>query len=236
MPQSEGRVHSFSCDPPLPCPPWHPHHTQLCLLCCPRGAHHRWRKAHPQTAWSHFRFPALFPPIPCVCCIPFLYRPSSAQFILSHLSSQRPCFFFMEPLERRGETSSNWLTHLPQGLCSLLSTDCEVCPCSWLRLTLRLCPCCHLHSVSGRRGILPPLHHVFDFLKNLFIYSFNFWLQWVFAAARGFSLVAVSRGYSSLRGAGFSLRWFLLLQSTGSRRAGFSSCGTWASVVVARGL
>ena len=50
-------------------------------------------------------------------------------------------------------------------------------------------------------------------------------------------------GYSSLRCAGFSLRWFLLLRSMGSRRAGFSSCGTWAqylwltgSVVVAHGL
>ena len=31
------------------------------------------------------------------------------------------------------------------------------------------------------------------------------------------SLVAVSGGYSSLRCAGFSLRWLLLLQSTGSR-------------------
>ena len=27
---------------------------------------------------------------------------------------------------------------------------------------------------------------------------------------------------------GFSLQWRLLLQSTGSRRAGFSSCGSWA--------
>ena len=37
----------------------------------------------------------------------------------------------------------------------------------------------------------------------------------------GFSLVAVSLGYSSLQ-------WLLLLQSTGSRRTGFSSCGSWA--------
>ena len=44
----------------------------------------------------------------------------------------------------------------------------------------------------------------------------------------GFSLVAVSGGYSSLRCTGFSLRWLLLLQSTGSRLAGFSSCGMWA--------
>ena len=56
-----------------------------------------------------------------------------------------------------------------------------------------------------------------------------FWgVCWVFVAARRLSLVAVRGGYSSLRCAGFSLRWLLLLQSTGSRRTGFSSCGTWA--------
>ena len=43
----------------------------------------------------------------------------------------------------------------------------------------------------------------------------------------GFSLIAASGGYSSLRCAGFSLRWLLLLQSTGSRHTGFSSCGAW---------
>ena len=50
----------------------------------------------------------------------------------------------------------------------------------------------------------------------------------VFTAACGLSLVAASRGYSSLRCAGFSLWWLLLLQSTGSRCTGFSSCGMWA--------
>ena len=59
---------------------------------------------------------------------------------------------------------------------------------------------------------------------NLFFY---FWLCWVFIVVRGLSLVVVSRGYSSLRCVSFSLRWLLLLQSTGSRRAGFS-CGTQA--------
>ena len=44
----------------------------------------------------------------------------------------------------------------------------------------------------------------------------------------GLSLVAVSGGYSSLRCTDFSLQWLLLLQSTGSRHAGFSSCGSWA--------
>ena len=68
------------------------------------------------------------------------------------------------------------------------------------------------------------------FKKILFIY---FWLHWVFIAARGLSLVAVRGGYSSLQCRGFSLRWLLLLRSTGSRHVGFSSCGSRASVVVA---
>ena len=65
----------------------------------------------------------------------------------------------------------------------------------------------------------------FFFLINLFI---------LFLAALGlrycaqaFSLVAASKGYSSLQCTGFSLRWLLLLQSTGSRPTG--------SVVMAHG-
>ena len=79
-----------------------------------------------------------------------------------------------------------------------------------------------------------PLAFINDSFKFiLFIY---FWLCWVFVAARMLSLVATSGGYSSLQCAGFSLWWLLLVRSTGSRRVGFSSCGTWASVVVAHGL
>ena len=67
------------------------------------------------------------------------------------------------------------------------------------------------------------------FFINLFCILFNhFWLHWVFVAARGLPLVAASGGYSSLRCAGFSLRWLLLLRSTGSRYMEFSSCGTQA--------
>ena len=62
----------------------------------------------------------------------------------------------------------------------------------------------------------------------LFIYLFIYWLCWVFVAARGLSVVVVSGGCSSLPCTGFSLRWLLLLQSTGSRPVGFSSCGTQA--------
>ena len=69
---------------------------------------------------------------------------------------------------------------------------------------------------------------LFFFFVNLFIY---FCLRWVFIAAHGLSLVAVSGGYSSLRCAGFSLRWLLLLWSMGSRHAGFSSCDARAQLL-----
>ena len=70
------------------------------------------------------------------------------------------------------------------------------------------------------------LSYFIIYFFNLFI--FYLWLCWVFVAARELSVVAANGGYSSLRCAGFSLRWLLLLQSTGSRRAGFSSCGSRA--------
>ena len=62
-------------------------------------------------------------------------------------------------------------------------------------------------------------------------FFFNFWLCWVFVAVRGLAVVAASRGYPSLRCAGFSLRWLLLLRSTGSRRARLSSCGARAQLL-----
>ena len=68
----------------------------------------------------------------------------------------------------------------------------------------------------------------FFFFFNLFILFIYSWLHWVFVAARGLSLVAGSGGYSSLQCTGFSLQWLPSLWSTGSRRAGFSSCGMWA--------
>ena len=91
------------------------------------------------------------------------------------------------------------------------------CRCSLLHFSL--------HSLSSLAAEF--LLGSFFFLINLFIY-FYFWLRWVFIAARGLSLVALSGGYSLLRCTGFSLRQFLLLRSTGSRCAGFSSCGSWA--------
>ena len=66
--------------------------------------------------------------------------------------------------------------------------------------------------------------YTFAFLKILFIYL---WLCWVFVSVRGLSLVVASGGHSSSWCAGLSLLRPLLLQSTGSRRAG--------SVIVAHG-
>ena len=83
----------------------------------------------------------------------------------------------------------------------------------------------------------------FLFYFNVFYLFIYFWLCWVFVVARGLSLVAASRAYSSLRCTDFSLQWLPLLWSMGSRCTGFSSCSTqpqylWlaGSVVVAHRL
>ena len=52
----------------------------------------------------------------------------------------------------------------------------------------------------------------FYFFVNLFILFIDFWLCWVFVAACGISLVGARGGYSSLRCAGFSLRWLLVAE------------------------
>ena len=69
---------------------------------------------------------------------------------------------------------------------------------------------------------------LFFFNKFIYLFLIYFWLCWVFVAAHRLSLVETSRGYSTLRCMGFSLQWLFLLRSTGSRRSGFRSCGTWA--------
>ena len=61
----------------------------------------------------------------------------------------------------------------------------------------------------------------FFFLNFGFIYLFIYlWLCWVFVSVRGLSPVVASGGHSSSRCTGLSLSQPLLLQSTGSRRAG----------------
>ena len=87
----------------------------------------------------------------------------------------------------------------------------------WNQTTGVLNPCSDSHESQASN-----LNYVFFFL-NKFIYLFICF--WVFVAARGLSLVAVS---ASLQCSGFSLQWLLLLRS--------AALGTWASVVVAHGL
>ena len=74
--------------------------------------------------------------------------------------------------------------------------------------------------------------HVWDIVCAVFILFIYLWLRWVFIAVCGLSLVVVSGGCTSLQCAYFSLQWLLLLRSMGSRRAGFSSCGTRLSSCV----
>ena len=70
-------------------------------------------------------------------------------------------------------------------------------------------------ALAGRFSTsVPPGKPLLLFFKNII---FFFWLCWVFVAAHGLPLVAASGGYSSLRCAGFSFQWLLLLQSMGSR-------------------
>ena len=64
-------------------------------------------------------------------------------------------------------------------------------------------------------------------LKKIYLFLFIFGCVGSLWLCAGF-LMGLSRGYSLLRWAGFSLRWLLLLRSTGSRHMGFSSCGTRA--------
>ena len=73
--------------------------------------------------------------------------------------------------------------------------------------------------------MLSPLY----FLRILFIYGHSGSLL----LCEGFPLVAASRGSSSLQWVGFSLRWLLLLQSTGSSVCGLQQLQCMGSVVAA---
>ena len=112
-------------------------------------------------------------------------------------------------------------THLAEAQSWLTVVGEETPHAVWSRFTLRL-------TLPVDQVPNPPCCSFFFLYINVSISFIYIWLRWVFVAARGLSLVAVSGGYSSLRCTGFSLRWLLLLQSTGSRRTGFSSCGTRA--------
>ena len=85
-------------------------------------------------------------------------------------------------------------------------------------------------STWAFKCLSPEMIHITSFFLTgfFFLIFIYFWLHWVFVAVCRLSLVVVSGGYSSLWCTGFSLRWLLLLPSTGSRSMGFSSCGSRA--------
>ena len=103
--------------------------------------------------------------------------------------------------------------------------------CSGVDSSLSHCPYSYLQKILSHCRLA---YYTCIFFNLFVLFIYYFWLCWVSVAARELSLVAVSGGYSSLQGAGFSLRWLLLLQSTGSRCAGFSSCG--APAYLLRGM
>ena len=81
-----------------------------------------------------------------------------------------------------------------------------------------------VHTQSFRPGCYLPFNG--HFFKNKFIYLFLFLaVLGLCCCARAFSSCG-ELGYSLLWCMGFSLRWLLLLWSTGSRRVGFGSCGS----------
>ena len=148
-----------------------------------------------------------------------------------------------------GQSAAGWWplsrSRLGFAVCSSVSSACV--PFQPVPLLLRVLPISTSACIPGnpqaqRCAVISPTGSLFtrlcglarcglpscSFFFFLIFKFFYFWLRWVFFAVRGLSLVAASGGYSSLRCVGFSLRWLLLLRSTGSRRMGFSSCGAWA--------
>ena len=91
-----------------------------------------------------------------------------------------------------------------------------------LRTLLTLTLCVTLDKALNPSGLVP---FFFFFLIYLFLFGC---VGSSLLRASELSLAAASGGDSSLWSTGFSLRWLLLLRSTGSRRVGFSSCSTQA--------
>ena len=69
---------------------------------------------------------------------------------------------------------------------------------------------------------------LFFFKIDFYSFMFNYFCLHCVIALHGLSLVAVNRGYSLFAVYGLLFSMVLLLQSTGSRDHGLSSCGTWA--------
>ena len=77
-------------------------------------------------------------------------------------------------------------------------------------------------------------HRILKAVEEHCFLFFNLYIFFIFGCV-GSSLLRAGFLWLQRAGAtflwgcvGFSLQWLLLLQSTGSRRTGFSNCGAWA--------
>ena len=100
-------------------------------------------------------------------------------------------------------------------------------PVSWFfPFFLLLRTCIKTYFYPTQIPLDPLSNHLhFNHFSPLFKVFINLGVNVV---AHRFSLVVVSRGHSLLWCMSLSLPWLLLLQSTGSRDVGFSSCSTQA--------
>ena len=182
----------------------------------------------------------------------FLLHRASNFFIILFLFSQNPLTFLFFQLGLVIFDSFLYLV-----MYSLLFSVCWSGSCSWWSISVGVFPLLlwaytHKNFMQGSLwgldlGWFLWILHIlltcaleapanpgpFFFFNDFFFKGTLFLFIYLFGCVgslllRRLSLVAVSRGYSSLRWAGFSLQWLLLLRSTGSRHAGFSSCGSQA--------
>ena len=170
-----------------------------------RLAHEFWKPSHPIQASIYYRFlQEMFTLYFCFSQnVSPLVSPHYTNFIFSRpsftLSPTRPsCSHTVS-----GDPACTWAP-APR-----FSTAAEYC---WVKLSVRWI------------GLTLSFYLLFSKKNNKFIYLFIF-------GCVGSSLLHAGFLWglrSSLRCAGFSLWWLLLLQSTGSRLTGFSSCGAQA--------
>ena len=77
---------------------------------------------------------------------------------------------------------------------------------------------------------------LFTFTLSFFLFFFSFLADLGLRCCSRLSLVVMRQGYLLSQCSGFSLRWLLLLQRTGSRHAGFMSFRAWTQQLWHRGL
>ena len=91
------------------------------------------------------------------------------------------------------------------------------------------------HSICQNKSLIN-LWLLLVFFENFYLFTFIFWLCWVFVAACRLSKFVASMDYFPLRRSGFSL-WWLLLQSAGSAVVAHGlSCSTACGIYPEQGL